>query len=357
MKFLKLLIVLFLCLNFSCNSEDIDDQLGSQFNTAGLEKITQDEELFEIISRIATDEEEDHLNITCINFRYPLAIFTLDENDEFVALDSVLDDNDFSLLLESIDPEYSISVSFPIETTLETGEEFIIESKEDLKTAIDQCLDEEIVNDCNGFLGNNEFAGDCFFRVGYSFNSENPYLGAYFEESDGFTTFNFQEESYVGSWTALIIEDELHINISLIEASEDIEEQFNHDWVAEFIDSNTLKLTFEDQELIINKKCSQDFGVCASFNFEECENDLGSEISDFLFRDYKGCIIDVLEFEPDVLVSYHLTPEDAINNENPINGNEVFNNTENNQSIFVKLKDDDMEAYIVEIILISITCQ
>lgn len=342
MKTLKTFILLLLCLNFSCNSEDIDDNLGSQFDSAALEKISQDEELFEIIKQISTDNEDPILNITCIDFKYPLAIFTLDENDEFVSLDSVLDDADFSLLLENINPDYSISVSFPIEATLESGEEFLIETKEDLRSTIDECLGEEIVNDCNGFLSNEGVADDCKFRVGYSFNSENTFLGGIFEEDDGFTTFDFEEESYNGSWTGLMIENELHINISLIEASEEAETYFNHDWVVEILDANSLKLTFEEQELILNKKCNFDLGSCSSFHFEACENELDSEISDFNLLEYRACILEILEFEEDVLTTFHLAREDA----------------ENNQSIFVKLIDEEvMSEYLVEIILVSISCQ
>lgn len=353
-KVLYLVLILFL----STCSKDADDLINQSFNNqtellkvSPQDEITQDSELFENLLQITSNTERPDQNITCINFNYPLSIFVFDANDEFVSLNAVLDDEEFSTLLQGLTTEHSISVSFPIAATLESGEDFIITSKEELKQSIDNCLDIERVRDCNGFLE------DCQFRVGYSFDYENIYLGGIFEESNGLTSFTFEDEDYIGSWTALMIEDQLHININLVDAEPEISAFFNYDWVVEYLDQNSLKLTNEDRELRLNQKCNQDLDECASFFFEVCENQLGSEVSDFILDDYVSCIIDVLEFNEESVITFHETLEDAENNLNPISGNQTYTNTENNQSIFVKIiNEDDMSEYVVEIILVSVSC-
>ncbi|TCK67382.1 hypothetical protein DFQ05_1156 [Winogradskyella wandonensis] len=341
----------------SC-SKDNDDTINQSLSNKNekiqlspLEEITQDSDLFRYLLEISSDNENPNESITCINFNYTLSVFIFDENNEFVSLNAVTDDDDFSDLLGNLDDNFSISISFPISATLESGEAFTITNKEELRQSIDNCLDIERVGECNAFLE------DCKFRVGYSFDGENTYLGGIFEESSGLTTFTFEGEDYIGSWTALSIESELHININLVEANEDITEFFNYDWIVEYLDDNSIKLTNQDREIILHKKCDIDFDLCASLLYEVCENEPNSEISDFVLSDYEVCIIDILDINENSEISFHETLEDAENNLNAITADDIYNNTENNQSIFVKIVDEDnMSEYIVEIILVSVGC-
>lgn len=357
MKNYKLFFLAIILLISAC-SKDEDDQINQNFNNVNekikvspLDEISQDSELFKNLLQITKDEQRPDLNITCIDFIYPLSIFVFDENDEFSSLNAVLDDEEFSELLESLQVNFSISVSFPIVATLESGENFTINTVEELKESIDNCLDEEIIRECNGFLE------DCLLKIGFSFEYENTYLGGIFEESNGFTSFDFEDESYIGSWTALLIEDELYININLVEADTEITEFFNHNWLVEYIDENSLKLANADRELILNKRCDLDFDLCTNFFYEVCENEIGIGVSDFILNDYKFCILDTLELNETSVISFHETFEDAENNLNAIASDQVYNNYENNQSIFVKIIDqDNMASYIVEIILVSVSC-
>ncbi|MBC2844509.1 hypothetical protein [Winogradskyella flava] len=357
MKKTTLYYLLLILISFSC-SNDTDDIINQSFNNetgiiqlSPLEEITQGSELFQNLVQVATDKERPDHNITCINFNYPLSIFVFDANDEFTSLNAVLDDEEFSLLLESLETDFSISVSFPITAILESGEEFIINTKEELKQSIDSCLDFERVSDCNQILEN------CILKVGYGFTNDNPYLGGIFEESNGFTTFNFEERNFIGSWTVFLIEDELHININLVSENSEITDYFNYDWKVTYIDENSLKLSNEDRDLVLNQRCDQDFDLCSSFYFEVCENETNTGVSDFILNDYVFCILDTLELDEDSVISFHETQEDAQNDENPVAGDQVYNNTENNQSIFVKIIDEEnLSDYVVEIILISIGC-
>lgn len=211
-----------------------------------------------------------------------------------------MDDEQFSSFLETLNLDYSISVSFPITSTLDTGEEFIITSKEELKNSIDNCLGEELVFECNQLLQN------CLWKVGYNYNFENPYLGALFQELNGFTTFNNQNTLVAGSWTVFLIENELHLNIGLVNDTE-ASEFFNYDWKVEYLDANSLLLKNEDREVILNQRCDDDFTECTNFIFEVCENDAGGGISNFILDDYKFCIFDTLELSEDLPISFFQT--------------------------------------------------
>ncbi|WP_282041164.1 hypothetical protein [Winogradskyella flava] len=357
MKKTTLYYLFLILISFSC-SNDTDDIINQSFNNeTGIIQLSPDEEiskgsqLFENLLQITTSEERLDHNITCINFNYPLSIFVFDESDEFTSLNAVLDDEEFSALLESLDSNFSISVSFPITSTLESGEVFTINTKEELKESIDSCLRFERIGDCYQILEN------CKLKVGYGFTNENPYLGGIFEESNGFTTFNFEDVNSIGSWTVFLIEDDLHININLVSENTEITDYFNYDWQVTYIDENSLKLSNEDRDLVLNQRCDQDFDLCSSFYFEVCENESNTAVSDFILNDYVFCILDTLELDEDSSISFHETQEDAESDENPIAGDQVYNNTENDQSIFVKIRDEEnLSDYVVEIILISIGC-
>lgn len=203
----------------------------------------------------------------------------------------------------------------------------------------------------------NQLLEDCIFKVGYSFNSENPYLGGSFVESNGLTTFTFDVEDHIGSWTALFIEDQLYININLISENTEITDYFNHNWLVDYLDENSINLDNGERNLVLNQRCDQDFDLCVSFFFEVCENSPNSGVSDFILNEYTFCILDTLELDEEVIVSFHETQEDAENDANTIDGEQIYNNTENDQSIFVKIIDEEnLSDYIVEIILISTSC-
>ena len=115
--------------------------------------------------------------------------------------------------------------------------------------------------------------------------------------------------------------------------------------------------THDERELVLNQRCDDDFTDCGNFIFEECETEIDSGISEFILDDYSTCIFETLELDDEFQIFYFETEEDATNLENPITSNEPFNNTENEQTIYVKIidADNDME-YNILITLSSISC-
>jgi hypothetical protein len=336
----------------SCSS-DLDDNLKANPIFGTQEAIAADSDLFDYLLEITTDEERPDKNITCINFIYPITLFVFDENNEYLLASTLTDDDEFSSFLSPIEETYSISISFPITSQLDSGEELIIENKEELKTSIDTCLDIEKVGECEGLLR------ACIWKIGYSFEGNNPYLGGFMQESDGFLVLNTPSDITVGSWTPFIIENELHININLINNTV-FDTYFNLDWKVEYIDANSLKLTHLDRELILNQRCDPNFTSCENFNFEVCETEVESEVGEFILDAYTFCIFDTLEFDNDnetYEISYHETEADALSMLNPIVSEESYTNTEANQLIYVRINDieNDLQYYVL-IALSALNC-
>ncbi|TXE18846.1 hypothetical protein ES692_05180 [Psychroserpens burtonensis] len=352
-KFSLLAILLFLN---SC-SYDQDDKLSAVLDISTVEVIRSDSDLYDNIKDITNDEDRPDESIACIDFIYPLTLFIFDDTDAYVSTNFIVNDEQFSTLLDNLDIDYSISISFPIKGTLESGEELIITTKEELKVAIGNCLNEEELVECNAFIQS------CALKIGYSYNCENPYLGGYFYENDGFTTLSVGEELLFGSWSPLIIEDELHINISLINAAE-IGEFFNFDWKVTYLDENSLLLTNDNRELVLHRRCDTDFEDCGNFIFEECELIEDEGISEFILDDYSECIYDTLELDDEFPIVFYNTIEDAQLETNAILSNDVYNNIDVNQTVYVRINeipevDDNGEAiefYVVMITLASISC-
>ncbi|MEM5564008.1 hypothetical protein WNY78_02780 [Psychroserpens sp. AS72] len=344
----------------SC-SYDLDDNLSADIDINTVEVIRSDSDLYDYIEDITNDEARPDQSIACIDFTYPLTLFVFDDTDVYVSTNYIIDDEQFSSILDDLGTDYSISISFPITSTLESGEELIINTTDELKVAIDNCLNEEEIVECNAFIQS------CTLKIGYSYNYENPYLGGYFYENDGFTTLNIGEDLLFGSWSPLIIENELHININLIDDTE-IGTFFNFDWKVTFVDENTLSLSFEDRELILNRRCDTNFTDCGNFIFEACELNENEGISEFILNDYTECIFDTLELDEELPISFYETEEDAQQEINAIIADDVYLNSEAHQIIYVRINEilevnedeetneEDPISYFVMITLSSTNC-
>lgn len=348
-KYLPLVTIIFF---LSCSSDRDDNLTAPQI--LNLETaIKGDSDLFFNLQEIASDDERPEKTIACIDFIYPITLFVFDKNNDYLYTSKISDDNEFSAFLEPIGEEQSISISFPISSVLNSGEELIIENKEELKESIDKCLNIEIVGECETLLR------ECLWKVGYSFEVDNDYLGSILQESDGFLVANTLDDISIGSWTPLIIENDLHININIIDTTA-VGEYFNYDWKAEYLDENSLKLTYEDKELILNQRCDPDFSICRNFSFESCKTDPETEGANFILDEFTFCIFDTLELDlenENFTYSYHRSEEDAVAGINHIASDEIYTSPENLKVLYVRINDleNDIQFYVI-IELKAINC-
>lgn len=345
---IKEILILFLVVSITSCAYDLDDRL-TNITVKAEDVIPVDSDLFKTIEGVTDTSGDDQKGIACIDFNYPLTIFSLDEDLVVFSVNTVSNDEEFSNLIGSLDETFSISISFPISSTLENGEPFEINTKEELKEAIDNCLQEELIFECEQLIQH------CIWKIGYSFENNNDFLGYYFNEFNGATVLNISDSLYIGSWTPFTIETELHLNINLLDDTE-VGSYFNKDWKVKYLDSNSLRLTYEDDVLILNQRCDDDYLECTNFNFEVCDPENENGISQFTLEDYTYCILDTIEIESNAEVSFHLSIEDAEAAENLIPTDTPFTSTVNHQIIYVRIINPENDSiHYAEIMLSVIT--
>ncbi|WP_333876810.1 hypothetical protein [Flavobacterium sp.] len=205
-----------LLLTLSINScKDIDDTI-SLPNAEDL--IQKDSELFNLLERVTKEEDDPLQDIVCIDFIYPLHLVIYDANLNSIGSVTIIGDDNFSAFLSILQPDQSLSISYPISTTLEDGTEFTVNNNAELKLAIDSCSREDIISYCNGFFctSSPSITTPCVWKVQYDINGDNRHLSGYFDANvDGTINFYYNGQQYLGSWTFLFVNDEFHININL----------------------------------------------------------------------------------------------------------------------------------------------
>lgn len=346
--FFATLIVGFLgILVFSCSDLDDNEEVG----TVAIENLIKKEsELFNLISRVA-DEDSDK-EITCIKFIYSFTMLEFDSNLQVIAEHVVTSDTQFSGILENVVSGNSIGINFPIQSELENGDEFLIQNKDELKQAIDNCIELQqivIVGNCRQLLE------ECVWLVSHDDNTVDTYENAVFDVAeDG--TFKFYNNGTLFEGTRIIyfIEDELHINIAFEEASTTADD-WNFDWKVEMLSDNMMQLAnINDVVINLTKECEEK-NYCTELIFVECEGVDNSEISEFVFEQYIPCIIEINDLEgltTNDTIAFYETEADANNQTNPLPLNS-YNNTTSVQTIYVRID----YAMSVDFILIPIEIQ
>ncbi len=261
----------------------------------------------------------------------------------FLNSQQISSDAEFSELLNGLDPTYSISVSLPILSTLTSGASVNISSYEELKEVIDNCLEEEFLTYCNGRLPN------CIWEVSYPNLGVNEYESAYFEMNEnGSVTFHHEGETFSGTWITLIIEDEVHLNINL-DNNSFVAADWNFDWLITLTQEGHFQLDNGNTTYILEQNCAE---ACTTLIFEECEITIDSGIADFDLDSYVDCIISFSNLDSTIVsLTFHITQLDAETDVNAITG--IFNNTENPQTIFVRIEN----TLLGEITYTSITLE
>ncbi len=228
----------------SCENEKVDLK-----NATTTENIINNESyLFKLLGRVTTDSQDPLVKIECIDFIYPFALIVYDSNLQPIETVSISGDNSFSNLLGTLNPNYSISISYPITTTLVNGDLIIINNNAELKIAIDNCSKEDIVSYCGGLFSN------CVWEVPYHEGQDNQYASGYFTANpDGTIKFNYNNVTFNGTWIFLFIEDQFFLNIHL-EGNSLVSQYWNKNHKIIFSDMQIEFLT-PNSNLTLEKVC------------------------------------------------------------------------------------------------------
>jgi hypothetical protein len=346
----KQLLKIILCafvgfLTFSCSDLDDNEEVG----TVDIENLIQKEsELFGLIERVAETDTQDE--ITCIKFIYSFTLLEFNTSLLPVAQHVVSSDPQFSSILDGIAAGNSIGISFPIQSILDNGDEFLIQNKDELKQAIDDCIlvqQDQIAGNCR------LVQEECVWIVSHT-DTEDTYENAVFDiASDGTLKFYNNGIEYEGARIVYFIEDELHTNIT-INDMDMTGLDWNFDWKTEVLSNDEMTFTNDAGTFLLTKECDEE-DYCTTLVFVECEGIDGSEVSEFIFEDYIPCIIqlnDLEELTIDDTIAFYESEEDANNQNNPLSQTS-YQNTASVQIIYVRID----YAMSTDFILIPIEIQ
>lgn len=344
------ILVLSMLTLYSCSDLDDNEEIGKP----DIENLIQKEsELFELLERVAETEREDE--ITCINFIYSFTMLEFNSDLDMVAEYIISSDGEFSLILGSIADGNVIGINFPIQSILESGEEFLIENKDELKEAIDNCIvleQEEMIGECSNLLQ------ECVWIVNHNDETEDAYENAVFDvANDGTFVFYNNGEMYEGTWIVYFIEDELHTNITFDEVGVTADD-WNFDWKTVIVSEDEMIFTNAAITFTLRKECDEE-NYCTTLTFSECEQEEDSGITEFVFQNYIDCILQIEDLEAlaiDDSITFYETILDAETEINPL-PQDSFYNTVEEQTIYVRVNYDITETfYIIPITIKAIHC-
>lgn len=347
----------------SCENEDIDDL----FQITEADLIAEESDLFSLLDRITTDDPSA-TDVTCIDFIYSFTVVIYDEDVNLEFSIVVNNDTEFSDVLGMVEEGQYINVSFPISSTLDDGTSFLINDKDELRAAIDACIEEEqeeIIGNCTNILVEAACAWVVQIPDDVVFST---YTAAVFEISpEGIVLFYHRGEVYNGTWILYFIEDELHVNINL-DTDEMVGDDWNFDWKVNTFNNVLIDIeTSDDTRFLLEKVCEPDT-YCTTLVFEECELEETPGIASFTLENYIECIIVMAAPQPEVddmgelpdpiewIVTFYNTQEDADASTNPIPADVAIETDE--QEVFVRIENPETLEFTTTIItLLSEECE
>lgn len=246
-----LLLWLLISLSFQSCFLDKDD-LSNPINeiNAG-EVIEKHSELYNLLLRMTNSVDDPFVDIVCIRFNYSFLIYTYDESLEITGETWVTNDSQFYSLLENLSENQSISLSYPIETTLADGTPYLISTNEELMEAIKYCAQEETLAYCYLLFQTHQ----CVWKVPYIEGADNTYAsGVFTVNSNTSVSFDFQNNTYTGTWIFLYVNDVLNFNINLAGNSQ-VAQDWNINFNVDMVD-NIILLTSDTNNYLIKQTCN-----------------------------------------------------------------------------------------------------
>ncbi len=340
----NLLYILTSILITSCSNEPFDQLT--------IEKIEANSELFNSLKNIS-ENQTDGKEQVCITFVYPFNVYLYD-NDSIVVDSRIIGNNrEFIEVLEATNQEGAIGLSYPISSILENGDTITIQNNTELKEVIKACIESEIINYCNGLLEEQ----NCVWKITSLTENKNYNKSLLDFYQDGTGVFYDKGTAHRTSWISLFIEEKLHVNIHL-EGTSETAQDWNFNWKAIIIDENTIEISNENDKYLIQKECNVE-NSCDYVEFRECQTEASEEISEFIFENYKDCIISLQEnvTNPlDVSLTFFETYQNALQEINILNSSS-YQNTSNPQVIFVNIKNTNTdESNLIRIVLYVDPC-
>ena len=244
-NFTRLTVAIFLVLFSSCENEPVEILKDT---------LRKEDELFKLIRNVVTIGDNPVENNICVDFIYPMVVIKYDQYINPIQTITLYNDNQFEQLLNQLNQNQSISISYPIETTLPDGTIVSINNDEELKQSLLSCEDQNLISYCSGMLKN---PVTCIYEIPYIEEElNNDYAGAVIFVNEDFTITLFHlNNNYVGTWNVLKVNNILHVNINLAGTSA-VAQYWNHNYRIADINDDYLTLSTSTQTRKLTLKCS-----------------------------------------------------------------------------------------------------
>jgi hypothetical protein len=251
MKKIKQFLFYSFCLFVTYSCTDLDDNEPVNLT---VDSITKGSELYTLLEIITTKGDNPIENTVCIDFVYPFKVFIYDVNLIPQGEVILFGDSQFSAFLRQLSTTQSISISYPLRTTLPDGTVFLVNNNAELKMALDSCSHDDIISYYSGLFGNP--AGTCVWKVPYIAGMNNDFAGAVFTaDVTGTITLNHLNSTYTGTWVFLYINDELYLNINLSGKSSAVQ-NWNYNFKIITFSGDVFELQAPTIERRLVKTCS-----------------------------------------------------------------------------------------------------
>jgi len=193
--------------------------------------IEKNSELYITLKKATTSKALEGGEIPpCVEFVYPLSLKKYDRDLNTIGGVNISSDIEFSKILENLPNGQSLSISYPISTTLDDNTKYTINNNDELAIAVNNCSREDIIRYYNNlFTPPIENPINYFWRVKYSETNDNTYFsGSFLINPGGYLQFYYNNQKYYGTFFFLFVDEKLHININL-EGDSDISKYWNID--------------------------------------------------------------------------------------------------------------------------------
>ena len=226
--------------------------------------INDEEELRMLVAECVEGGDDD--DIECIDFIYPINLFTFSPNFEQTGSVTVNNDSELRRFFTGLDINVLVGVDFPISLEMYDGTKITVNNNDELRDAIEKAIyacDEDDDND----YGDDDFTEErldallvaCPWLV-KEVKRDNQYTTADYENY----VLNFKEDGSViardrqgnlfnGEWSTRISDYRVVVTLSFEFIAE-----FNLEWLVDDIDENRIKLFSTDGDKIVMKQYCED---------------------------------------------------------------------------------------------------
>lgn len=247
---------------FGCSNFDDNWREKASTDTGISGKIIEkSSELYETLKKATANETPKSSEVApCVEFVYPLSLRIYDSNLLAIGSTNIYSDVEFSKVLKDLPNGQSLSISYPISTTLEDNTKYTVNNNAELAIALNNCSREDIVRYYNDlFLPIIENPINFFWRIKYSETGDNTYFsGIFLINPGGYLILYYNNQKYYGTFFFLLVDDKLHLNIHL-DGDPEVEKYWNIDREVQIDGGNIaiktnpkdikLELTYESRKV------------------------------------------------------------------------------------------------------------